>query len=97
MLLEQGVVRGAAYDEDPPLVRENAELSEGLRARVVGDDQLDIGVRDIAGEFRALTRRVDADERRATERCSREPEEIFGLVLQQHADMERAVDAQARR
>ena len=52
---------------------------------------------DVAGEFGALPRRIDAHQRRAAQCRTREPEKIFRLVLQQHADVERAVDAQAGR
>ncbi len=74
-------------------IRRAARRGRARRAAApcpVGDDQLAVGVADVASQLGAAPRRVDADDRRARERGAAEPEQVLGHVLEQHADVERA-------
>ena len=63
---------------------------------VVGDDQLAVGVIDVAGELRAAAGRVDTNDRRAGEPGAHQQEDELRHVLEQHPDVERPGPAQLR-
>ena len=55
----------------------------------LGDDQLAVGIGDVACELGSLAGRVDADHRGATHRAGSQPQAQLGNVLEQESDVER--------
>ena len=82
--------RGRVDVEDPVTGEiERDALQQGPHD-TVGDDELAVGVVDVARELSAAARRIDTDDRRAREPGARQQEDELGHVLEEHADVERS-------
>ena len=71
-------------------------VEQRAQARL-GDDELAVGVLDVARELGTAARRVDPDQHAARECRRAEPEHEVGHVLEHHADVERTPAARASR
>ena len=74
----------------PTRGRAEIEAIEQRLLRRVGDDQLAIGMANIASQFVAAPRGVDAHQRGAGKRGASGEKQILGNVLKQHADVKGA-------
>ncbi len=90
-----GVV-GAVDVEDPPVRSAEVEAVEQVRVAAFGDDELAVGVGDVAGELGATACRVDADDDGVGERGRTEPHRELGDVVEEQADVRRRVRVEGR-
>ena len=59
---------------------------------LLGDDQLAVGMRHVACQLGSATSGVEADDDGAAQRGGAEQHDEVGHIVEEHADMERAVD-----
>jgi hypothetical protein len=81
-------------DHDSIAWEPDVEAVEQRRQRVLRDDELAVGVADVAGQLLAPPSGVDADDAGAAQRSGTEEEHVLGDVLEQHADVDGTVDPQ---
>ena len=84
---------GSSTTRTRPSAAPRSRPSSSSRWRRLGDDELALGVVDVALEAFAAARGVDADDRRRAHRGGTRPHREVGEVLEQETDVRRAVDA----
>ncbi len=94
---ERVAVRRLVDHEDTSVRRAEVEAVEQFEVAGLGDDELALGVIDVAFEPFAAARGVDADDRRSAQRGGARPHREVGQVLEQQPDVRRAIDAHRRR
>ena len=62
----------------------------------LGDQHLDVGVGDVAGQVLPSPGVVEADDARSDESCAADRHHVVGGVVEQHPDVRRPVGSQPR-
>lgn len=94
MLGEKLGVPRRVDQQDPVLGEAELETVEQLLACRVGDDQLAVDVADLLLQRRTPSGGIDAHDRGTGQRRPAQPEQELRLVVEQNADVERAIPAQ---
>jgi hypothetical protein len=83
-------VLGRVDAQDPVRGNADVETVDEPDVGAIGDDQLAVRVGDVVSQLGPAAGRVDADDRRTGQGGADDPEHVLGLVVEQHADVERA-------